>query len=406
MDDDSHVKDSANDDGDQGEYSSNTSGGSVRDINSKRIFEDPVLCAQFLRDYVDVDELKNVSPDDIQDVSARYHPYLGVEFQSDTVNRIRLYDEDGKEAEEPLYLVSLIEHKSDVDYDVAMQILRYMVCIWQDYAKEENRRKEHVSKRKYFRYPPILPIVYYEGAAKWTAGMHLRDRIRKGSAFGSYIPDFVYEVVRNHDYTNAQLLEQQDEISLLMMINKIQNTEDFREFCQTSPEAVNHILENTTPSIRRTIRDTLYSLLMKMNMPVEEANEYAESVEECRMGYLFENMEKIDIQAERRYAAQARQEADAAKQEADAANREADAAKQEADAARQEADAAERRADAAERRADAAEQKTEAAAARGAERLLLSLIEAKLAKGKTEEQIAEDLLETPDRIRELRNKIK
>ncbi|MCD8134139.1 MAG: Rpn family recombination-promoting nuclease/putative transposase [Clostridiales bacterium] len=119
--------------------SANASGGAVRDINSKRIFEDPVLCAQFLRNYVGVEEVKHVSPDDIENVSTRYHPYLGAEFQSDTVNRIRLYDETGKEKEEPLYLVSLIEHKSDVDYDVVMQILKYMTCIWQDYAKEQDR---------------------------------------------------------------------------------------------------------------------------------------------------------------------------------------------------------------------------------------------------------------------------
>ena len=375
------------------------SGSAVRDINSKRIFEDPVLCAQFLRDNVDIPELKNISPKDIEDVSGRYHAFLGVEFRSDTVKRIRLYDDNGKEKEEPLYLVSLIEHKSDVDYDVAMQILKYMICIWHEYAKEQERIQKNKTKRKHFRYPPILPIVYYEGKAEWTADMHLHDRIRKSSAFGDYIPDFIYEVVRIHDYSNQELLDRKDGISLLMMINKIQNAEDFLEFCQSPPEAVNHILENTTPSIRRTIRDTLYSLLMKMNVPVEEANEYAESVEECRMGYLFEHMEKIDIQAERRNTAQARQEANAARQEADAAKQEANAAKQEADAAKQEADAA-------KRRADAAEEKAKEAAARGAEQVLLSLIEAKLAKGKTEEQIAEDLLETPDRVRELRNKIK
>lgn len=32
-------------------------------------------------------------------------------------------------------LSSLIEHKSYVDYNVVMQILRYMVYIWEDYLK-------------------------------------------------------------------------------------------------------------------------------------------------------------------------------------------------------------------------------------------------------------------------------
>jgi len=62
----------------------NAAGGAMRDINSKQIFEDPILCAQFLRNYVGVEEVKHVSPNDIENVSTRYHPYLGAEFQSDT----------------------------------------------------------------------------------------------------------------------------------------------------------------------------------------------------------------------------------------------------------------------------------------------------------------------------------
>ncbi|MCC8029682.1 MAG: Rpn family recombination-promoting nuclease/putative transposase [Lachnospiraceae bacterium] len=349
--------------------SASTAGGAVRDINSKRIFENPVLCAQFLRDYVGVEEVKHVRPDDIENVSTLYHPFLGTEFQSDTVNRIRLYDENGNEKDEPLYLVSLIEHKSDVDYDVTMQILRYMVCIWHEYAKEQDRKKKDISKRKYFRYPPILPIVYCEGKDRWTSDMHLRDRIWNGAVFDSYIPDFVYEVVRNHAYTNAELLKKKDEISLLMMISKIQDENDLREFLQSPKDEVDCILKNSTPSIRRIIRDTLYSLLMKINVPAEEANRYAESVEECRMGYLFENLEKMDIQAERRNTAQAREEAEAAKQEAEAAKQ----------------------------KANAAEQK--------AELKLIALIRHHLSKGRTADQIAEDLLEPADYIRELMSRI-
>ncbi len=35
--------------------------------------------------------------------------------------------------EREVYVLSLIEHKSEIDYDVAMQLLRYMSVIWQEY---------------------------------------------------------------------------------------------------------------------------------------------------------------------------------------------------------------------------------------------------------------------------------
>ncbi|MCC8081038.1 MAG: Rpn family recombination-promoting nuclease/putative transposase [Lachnospiraceae bacterium] len=345
----------------------------MRDISSKRIFQDPVLCSQFLRDNMDIPEFKNVQPEDIEDVSERYYPFIGSEFQSDTVKRIHIRNADGSDKEESVYLISLIEHKSGVDYNVSMQILKYMVCIWDDYGKEQERIKEGVTKRKYFKYPAILPIVYYEGAAKWTADMHLRDRIQKGNAFGCYIPDFIYRVVRNHDYTNEELLARGDAISLLMMINKVQTAEDFREFCQSPPEEMDQILKNTSKSIRGTIRDTMYGLLMKMNVPVDEANQYVESVEGCRMGYLFENMEKIDIQEERRKTAEERekrekiqkeseelkQEVEGLKQEAKDAKREVEGLKQEAEDAKQEAEDAKQEAEDAKQEAEDAKQEIE-----------------------------------------------
>ncbi len=138
-----------------------------RDVNSKSIFKNRVLCAQFLRDNFDMPLLKAVQPEDIEDISERYLPYLGTEFASDSVKKIRILD-IGKEGDPPFF-VSLIEHKSLVDYDVPMQLLRYMVCIWTEYRRQKEAEKEGSTGRKGFRYPVIMPVVYYEGKEKWTA---------------------------------------------------------------------------------------------------------------------------------------------------------------------------------------------------------------------------------------------
>lgn len=53
-----------------------------------------------------------------------------------------------------------------------------------------------------------------------------------------------------------------------------------------------------------------------MSVPVDEAMQYVEMMEECHMGELFENFEKIDIQAERKNTAEARKEATEARKEA------------------------------------------------------------------------------------------
>ena len=58
---------------------------------------------------------------------------------------------------------------------------------------------------------------------------------------------------------------------------------------------------------------------MKMNVPQEEAKQYVEKVKERQMGYLFENMEKIDIQKERRKTAKERRQREQAERQAEQA---------------------------------------------------------------------------------------
>ena len=71
-------------------------------------------------------------PEDIEDVSQKYQAFLGVEFEADTIKKVYIRRMDGT-IEREVYVLSLVEHKSDIDYDVAMQLLRYMCVIWQEY---------------------------------------------------------------------------------------------------------------------------------------------------------------------------------------------------------------------------------------------------------------------------------
>ena len=63
-----------------------------------------------------------------------------------------------------------------------------------------------------------------------------------------------------------------------------------------------------------------------MNVPVDEAREMMGEIGGRGMGYLFENMEKMDIQAERRNTQRERDRADMEKERADSEKVRADAA--------------------------------------------------------------------------------
>lgn len=312
--------------------------GQEADVNAKRIFGNHTLCAQFLRDYAGLPMLSDVQPEDIEDVTQRYHLFREVEFQTDTVKKVRLRKR-GKELEVPeasdIYILSLIEHKSSVDYDITMQILKYMICIW------ENESAKRAGRKKDYRYPPIYPIVYYEGSGEWTAARNLKDRILLGDLFEAYIPDFTYQLVWTQDYSKEELLSREDAISLLMLINKIQQAKDFEEVSGLPVKKLNGILKRAPMDVTEIIVSALRSLCRRLNLTEEETTDLMKEVEGGNMGYLWENMEKMDIQLERRNTAEARQKLEEAKREAADAKQKADRAEQEAADAKQKADQAE-----------------------------------------------------------------
>ena len=276
----------------------------ARNANSRMIFGNPVLACQFLKEYTDLPIFSEITPEDIEDVSERYRAFLGVEFEGDTVKKVKVRRGEG---EEEVYVVSLIEHKSSVDHDAAMQLLRYMVLIWYDYAKKQNTVRKDASKRKKFRYPMIVPVVYYEGASRWTADLHLADRIGWTEDMRQYVPDFTYKLVSLREYTQEELEKRQDEMSLVMLFNRIQSPEDLAELLKLSGESLNGIYTKAPAEVKKVCSEVIWSLLMKMNVPADEAHEMMNRLEDDGMGELFANMEKMDIQEERRKRAEAEQ---------------------------------------------------------------------------------------------------
>lgn len=270
----------------------------IRDSSSKIIFGDPHLCSQFLRGYVNIPLLKDVQPEDIEDVSERYVHMFVEERNSDVVKKVRL-----KESETSFFLVSLIEHKSQVDYNVIMQILRYIVFIWEDYEKEQEKEHSGISKTKDFKYPPVLPIIYYDGTADWSDGLKLEDKVFLSDVFESYIPNFKCILAQLKDYSNAEIMERKDELSIVMMISKLQKAADFATISKdVHADYLNEVTSGSPEYLLDIIAQIVEILLLKVNVPRKEAEAFAGRVKERPMGELFANFEAYDVQATRKEA--------------------------------------------------------------------------------------------------------
>lgn len=124
--------------------------------------------------------------------------------------------------------------------------------------------------------------------------------------------------------------------------------------------------------------EIIWSLLQKMNVPVDEARNAIEQLEDGGMGYLFENAEKMDIQAERQNTKEQKERADIAEKRADSAEK--------------RADTAEKRADSAEKRADSAEKESQNMKL-VLDRFIEDLILRKRSEGCTKEEVQKALQE-------------
>ena len=126
----------------------------------------------------------------------------------------------------------------------------------------------------------IIPIVYYEGKRKWTADLNLKDRIEFSEEMEKYIPDFTYQVVSVRQYTNEELSEKHDEMSLVMLTNKIQSSEDIEGFRNVIEAMVNSPYVDASDEKKEVYKKILRYLLMKMKVLSENARELRRGTEE------------------------------------------------------------------------------------------------------------------------------
>ena len=102
-------------------------------------------------------------------------------------------------------------------------------------------------------------------------------------------------------------MAKKDEISLVMMINKMQTKEDIAAFRLLPAGDIDAIVKDSPEHLLRIIADILLTFLLKINVPVEEAENLRDKVREKKYG-------KLDIQAERRNTEEQKKRADAAEQ--------------------------------------------------------------------------------------------
>ena len=144
------------------------------------------------------------------------------------------------------------------------------------------------------------PVVYYEGTSTWSAPLNFKDRVFLNNVLGDYIPSFNYLVVPLNKYSKQDLIEKNDELSLIFLINQLQNSSEFHTLKDIPKEYTEHLTENTPDYLLKIIGKVIAVLLHKLNIPDEEVYEVTDQITRRKFSMMFDNFQAYDVQETRR----------------------------------------------------------------------------------------------------------
>ena len=96
----------------------------------------------------------------------------------------------------PAYIYILFEHKSYLDRYTPLQLLKYMLKLWEREIKERERKV-----------PVIIPVVYYHGEERWRYWGGIKELMWEvvRDELEEYIPRYRYEVVDLGRYREEEI---------------------------------------------------------------------------------------------------------------------------------------------------------------------------------------------------------
>ena len=255
------------------------------DNSFKLIFNDHRLFADFLRDFIQIDILKDVKPEDIEDMKERFIPLFQESRDADTVKRINL------KGEAPFFVIAILEHQSKVNFRTCFKMLLYISLVLSEWEKDAEKERPGSSFLKDFKYPPVLPMVFYDGKGEWTAQRNFVERTHFNTIFEKYIPKFEYEVINLNDYSEEEIMRFGGALSYLLLLDKMRNRKEKVRLTQLPPDYVERLQLQIPEDMHKLLVDITLSLLDKSGYSRNEGEVVAAIVEKAagkEYGGMFE----------------------------------------------------------------------------------------------------------------------
>ncbi len=121
---------------------------------------------------------------------------------------------------ETVKITFLFEHKSYKEHIPYLQLLRYMLNVWDNQVKQAKKSDENF---KDFKLNPIIPIIFYHGRTKWDKSPFKSYFSGIDEYLSKFLPQFEYHLIDLSKYPNKAITQmfnkRQLQIGMLLMKN-------------------------------------------------------------------------------------------------------------------------------------------------------------------------------------------
>lgn len=220
----------------------------------KKSFEDIKIAKDFLINYLPKDILELV---DINKLDHEKGSFIEDELKglySDVLFRTNVNGTEG-------YVYFLIEHKSYKEKRVALQLLKYIIKIWELKVGDDNNKK----------FPVVIPMVFYHNKREWNIDLSLSELIDGYETLPTkllkYIPNFEYLI---YDFSpKSDKIKGSIKLQSILKLMRFIHIKDLDKFFA---EIINVIRDLEQEENIRQILETIIYYVMSARNDVNKEN--------------------------------------------------------------------------------------------------------------------------------------
>jgi hypothetical protein len=174
---------------------------------------------------------------------------------------------------------------------MSFKLLVYIVFILIEYEKDMEKATPGITERKGFMYPPVIPIVYYDGKAEWTAPLDFLYKTEASDIFHRYIPKFEYELIDLNKYSDADIMKFNRELLLFLLLDTVKDAKGAEELLRSKGEHIKNI--DIKPPLKGLLVTIARGFLKRANAAPEVVEKILENIEKGRARAMFEGLLEV-----------------------------------------------------------------------------------------------------------------